>query len=460
MTSNMKPPNFLVIITDQQQAEALSCAGNADVRTPHLDRLAATGVRFRNSYCTYPMCVPSRRSMLTGKMPNQVGRTGPRPQDCDLDLSEQDWARTLGRLLEAAGYRCGWGGKWHVGLGSGSCYVPDRRQGNHGFETICPFDDNALPEACEAFFQQQDQQPFFLVASFDNPHNIGEFSTDRVLPWCEGSIDAVAPAELPNLPANFPAAPLEPEVVTAVRQSERYTVGRDQDFDPLRWRQERHGYYQMVEYVDAQIGQVVEALERAGHAENTVVIFTSDHGEMLGAHQLARKWVLYEESVKVPFIVCDPNGGRQGITDNLLISNGIDLLPTLCEYARIEPPDDLPGVSLVERIRHGDAVGRDQLIVETDLPGPHGSWGRMVRTARYAYHLYGQGRRNEQLFDLENDPGQMVNLAVQQRYRDVLDAHRRRLADWCKNAGNRGMQHYARPGCVWIPGLGWITCNR
>lgn len=131
----------------------------------------------------------------------------------------------------------------------------------------------------------------------------------------------------------------------------------------------------MVEYMDAQIGQVVQALEPAGHADNTVVIFTSDHGEMLGAHQLARKWVLYEESVKVPFVVCDPGGERQGVAYDTLVSNGLDLLPTLIKYASIEPPDGLPGVSLVERIRRGDAAGRDQLIVETDLPGPHGSWG-------------------------------------------------------------------------------------
>ncbi len=449
---NQQSPNILYILTEQQWAGAMSCAGNDDLHTPNMDRLAEEGVRFTNAYCSFPMCVPSRDSMFSGRMPHELGSRGARPTECHVNLSDEDMALTMGRLFRDAGYRCGWGGKWHWGMAPGLS-VPACDDANHGFERVCGFDDFEVSDACGEFMRSDDDQPFLLVASLDTPHNIGEFSRDKPLPWAE--LEDVRTEDYPNLPSNFPAAPYEPEAITSARQSERATMGRDQQFTLDRWRKERYGYYRLVEETDRLIGRILEALQDSGKADNTVVIFSSDHGEMHGAHQLDRKWVLYEESASVPLIIQDPHGGRRGETDEALVSNGIDLLPTVCEYAGIDIPSDLPGESLVSRVRSGSDEWRDQVVVETVLPG-NGAVGRMIRTERYAYHLYSVGCHHEQLFDMEEDPGQMVNLAVESRYENVLNEHRERLAEWCRATRDRDLSYYVRGSEVPIPGLGWV----
>jgi len=460
--SDASRPNVLYIFTDQQWAGAMSCAGNRDLRTPNMDRLAAEGVRFPNAYCSFPMCVPARASMITGRPPHALGMNGALAPDCNVDITEADLASSLGRLMSDAGYRCGWGGKWHTGLRGGGCWLPPREKLDHGFDYVAGFDDNALPDACERFLQGGDDRPFFLVASFDNPHNIGEFSRDFPLPWLDRP--TAPPEQYPNLPANFPPAPFEPEAITALRQNPapvaRNTVARDLAFDLTRWREERFGYDRLVEYVDAQVGEVLDALDAAGHREDTIVIFSSDHGEMAGAHRLARKWVLYEESACVPLIVRDPFGGRRGAVDDALVSNGLDLLPTLCGYAGIEPPTHAIGHDFGRRVRDAEAPSRENLVVETNLPDGGNTVGRMVRTRDYAYHLYKTGLHGEQLFDMHADRGQMVNLAMEPRYGEVLDDHRRRLADWCRKTNDRGLAHYAKPGHVAIPGLGWVSLTQ
>ena len=171
--SDASRPNVLYIFTDQQWAGAMSCAGNRDLRTPIMDRLAAEGVRFPNAYCSFPMCVPARASMITGRPPHALGMNGALVPDCTVDISEADLASSLGRLMSDAGYRCGWGGKWHTGLRGGGCWLPPREKLDHGFDHVAGFDDNALPDACARFLHAEDDRPFFLVASFDNPDIIG-----------------------------------------------------------------------------------------------------------------------------------------------------------------------------------------------------------------------------------------------------------------------------------------------
>lgn len=438
-------PNIVYIFTDQQSAIAMSCAGTGDLHTPHMDRLAAEGVRFENAYCAFPLCVPSRVSMLSGRMPSAQGVTGNA-----VEWSDEALAGTAGRLLREAGYRCAWGGKWHAGWGIA---LPDPGEHDFGFERISGFDDNALPGACAEFLSREHDRPFFLVASFDNPHNICEHSRDQVIPWCE--IPAVGLADCPNLPLNHAAQPQEPDAITHWRTSD---PGRSRapSYDPDRWRQFRHAYGRLVEYVDAQVGQILDAIDQSGRAEDTVVIFSSDHGDMNGAHDLNQKWVLYEESSRIPLLIRDPMGGRRSAVDARLVSNGLDLLPTLCIYAGIEPPEGLPGASWRPLIRGESAPWRDYVPVETFLNCPGGGWARMIRTERYAYHLYAAGRHREQLYDLEADPGQMVNRAVESRYAGALHEHRQRLADWCRSTNDRALTHYTHPDCLAVPGLGWV----
>ena len=184
--------------------------------------------------------------------------------------------------------------------------------------------------------------------------------------------------------------------------------------------------------VDAQIGVVLDALRAAGLEDNTLVVFTSDHGDMDSAHKLEHKSILYEESVNVPFIMSSPGRIPQGAVDNThLISNGLDLLPTLCDYAGIEAPAGRPGRSL-RPLAEGKAVEQwpDFVVSESDN-------GRMVRTQRFKYCLYDSGEHREQLTDLKDDPGEMKNLAEVPTFKSVLEQHRRLLKDWIERTGDR-----------------------
>ena len=428
-------PNIVFIFTDQQFADAMSCAGNRDLRTPAMDGLARTGVRFENAYCTYPLCTPSRASMFTGLMPHQIEVYG---NECPIP--EQRLPLELGHVLSRGGYDCVYGGKWHVPELS----IPD----GHGFRNICDLNDWDLADRCIEYLHQPHDRPFFLVASFDNPHNICEWSRQTPLPW--GSVPAATTAECPNLPANFAIPAYEPEAVGAERVPRPKSIFRAGGLSPDDWRQYRHAYYRMTEWVDVEIGRVIDAVRAAGHAENTVLIFSSDHGDGVAAHQWNQKSVLYEESVRVPLIISNADGSTIPRVDaEHLISTGLDLFPTICDYAQVEPPTDLPGRSL-RTLAEGRSVDawRDHVIAETFF-GPEigglGTHGRMVRTEHYKYIMYSWGKHREQLFDMRTDPGEMVNLAIEHRYRGILEEHRSLLERWMVETGDRSQQHYALP---------------
>lgn len=429
-------PNILFIFTDQQTAEAMSGAGNGDLQTPAMDRLATEGVRFERAYCAQPLCTPSRASLFTGLMPHQTG--APRNE---MPIAEHLRPREMGNLFAAAGYECAYGGKWHVpGL---------TIQDGHGFRRISPAvsqrpnldgGDDHLVEACKAFLREPRgrDRPFLLVASFDNPHNICEYAKGRNLP--QGSIPPAPPVEAcPALPANFGVPAHEPEAIR-FEQSAAPDIYPTAAYTADDWRRYRWAYCRLVEKVDGLIGQVLGVLEETGRKGSTLVVFSSDHGDGQGAHQWSQKCVLYEESVRVPLIVRAPSSAHGGFVDREhLVSNGLDLLPTLCDYAGIEPPPGLEGRSLRPLVE-GDpsAPWRDELVTETVFDGDRGraTRGRMLRTRRYKYVVYHWGRFREQLFDLDRDPGEMVNLAAAPSHADVLNDHRRRLADWCRRTGD------------------------
>jgi len=419
-------PNILYIFTDQQFAGAMGCAGNADLRTAAMDSLAASGVRFDLAYCTTPLCSPSRSSMFTGLMPSRTGV----PSN-GMSIRPELRERELGHLLSGAGYHCAYGGKWHLPKAS--------IEEGHAFERICDFGDDGLADACVDFLRRKHERPFFLVASFDNPHNICEWARSQELPW--GPVPEPARLEdCPNLPANFAVGAFEPEVIRIEQKcdAQKYPVV---SFTQEDWRRYRYAYYRLVEKVDWEIGRVLDALRDAGLEERTVLILSSDHGDGHGAHQWNQKSVLYEEAVRVPLIISFKGYTKPGLVDDTrLVSNGLDLLPTVCDYAQVGPPGDLEGMSL-RPVAEGapPATWREAVFSETIFDGARGyqTRGLMVRTSRYKYVAYHWGRFREQLFDMENDPGEMVNLAVDSRRRDVLNHHRRLLSERVAGAGYR-----------------------
>ena len=430
-------PNILFIFTDQQHAGMLSCAGNPHVKTPALDGLAADGARFERAYCANPVCVPSRLSMMTGVLPSRIGmedNAGVR-----LKVPPEVLAHSLGRVFRSAGYETAYGGKVHTPMS-----VPAM-----GFELVSRDQRAGLAEACSEFVRKKHDRPFLLVASFINPHDIcymairdfAEKTGTR-----EGLLDS-ARAELqalsealrlpagvsgedffarvcPPLPANFEIPEGEPEAVLRADARNFRTYAR-RNWTAHQWRLHRWAYARLTERVDAEIGRVLAALREAGLEENTLIVFSSDHGDMDSAHRLEHKSVLYEEATRVPLLVSWKGVTKAGLVDREhLVSTGLDLIPTLCDFAGVPSPPELKGRSIRELAEGRKPKSwRDSLVVENGR-------SRMLRTDRYKYIVYESGSPREQLIDLAEDPGEMKNLALDPARADVLTRHRRLLAQW------------------------------
>ena len=427
-------PNIIYIMTDQQSADAMSCAGNADVHTPNMDRLAARGVRFENAYCSLPVSGPSRASMFTGYVPSEIGMTAN-----GTPLPDSLRTQTLGDVMSEGGYDCAYGGKWHVHTNS----LPSERA--FGFERLHGHNDYGLAEACVEFLQRKRDKPFFLVASFDNPHNICEYARKQPLPFA--TIDEPESIEdCPNLPENFYVAPYDADAV-AYEKSLKYRLHPTRSYTPDDWRKYRNAYFRLVEAVDAEIGKIVDEIDRQNLWKNTVVIFTSDHGDGQGAHQWNQKSALYEEVVNVPFIVCLPGGKNAGKVLPQLVNNGTDLMPSVCDWAGVKAPSGRQGASVRPIAEKGDSSveGQPYVVSETDFSETGGgTMGWMVRSGNYKYVLYSMGLYREQLFDMTSDRGEMRNLAVEKKYGPMLEQYRAMLEDWMKKHPVKGKTPYLR----------------
>lgn len=411
-------PNIIVIMTDQQTAGAMACAGNPYVKTPAMDALAADGVRFTRAYCPYPLSGPCRASLITGRMPSEVGATdnGVRPHAADMQAG-------IGHRMTAAGYESLYAGKWHIP----EVNLPDS---GTGFRGIGQMDDPTLADACRKGLAQYDaKKPLFLIASLLNPHEICEYARNETLQY--GELAPFATEECPNLPANFMPSTYEPEALAlehaaAPRSHDTYTYTQDD------WRRYLYAYYRFVERVDTEVGRLVEVLKQRGLYDDAVILFLSDHGDGVAAHRWNQKWALIEECINVPLIVKAPKGqGLAGVRNDEALSNvGLDLYTTVCDYAGVTlDSTHYRGRSLRPVVEGRQTTLHDGVVVETLLSGV-GIRGWSVIEKKYKYVLYQWGRNREQLFDLESDPGEMVNLAVDRRYAPELARLRAQLYDW------------------------------
>lgn len=425
-------PNILFVFTDQQTRNAMSAVGNPWVRTPHMDSLARNGVLFQNAYCTSPVCTPSRASLVTGRMPHETGVEW-------NDIPIPPGFPTLGDVFREAGYETVWAGKWHV-----PDSYPDREDAIPGFRNLvlprlpqlglgAVADGPATDRAVE-FIRREHRQPFLLTVSLHNPHDICYWIMER---HRELLARFVPTGDLPPLPPNFPIAPDEPEFIQICRRREHY--GNQQvwsrKWDESQWRTYLGLYNRLVEHADANLGRILGALKHAGLDENTVVIFTSDHGEGVAAHNWVVKLMLYEEVAGVPFIASGPGIRRGVVTDHF--SSGIDLMPTFCDYAGVEPPPGLHGQTL-RAVLEGNSAPEREFVVSELLPDLKRTElkGRMLRTARYKYVVFTHGARPEMLFDLAHDPGETKNLVRDPACREELQRHRTLLASWINQTGD------------------------
>jgi len=416
-TINNVRPNVLLIITDQQHRETISAINTKHTNTPGLDNLYSRGTYFKQSYCTSPVCSPSRSSIFTGRMPSETGvyENG--------KAIRKDFPN-IGQWLSKDGiYESVYAGKWHI---------PKSATSNiQGFKVLVPgiggrgmMADTSVSMACEGYLRNyESDNPFFMVASFLQPHDICQWiRVNKKLPddFDIGKIKDV----LPQLPENFGFDPDEPEPVSTYRDKQHQIKD---NWTKEHWKYYKWCYYRMIEQVDGEIENILVTLKETGLDENTLVIFTSDHGEGLAEHQFTIKNVLYEAAERVPFIILLP--GRipeKQIISNRLVS-GLDVFPTICEYAGIKPPVGIKGMSLRPILEGKKTDWRSFVVAESTNVGDH--LGRMVRSKNYKYIIYANDGK-EQLFDLKNDPGELKNLASNPEFVSVLRQHRSLLKNW------------------------------
>ncbi len=410
-------PNIIWIMTDQHCANALSCAGNANVKTPNIDRLAEHGVRFTNAYCAMPLSGPSRASMITGLMPCQSGVL-----ENEKPLPEQLQRTTLGDVVRGAGYDCAYAGKWHVNTIS----LPSENA--FGFDRIALNGDAGVAPACVEYLQQKHDKPFFMVASFINPHNICEFARGQRTPHADIPVP-LSLDECPELPVNYAVQPDEPKILRH-EKSLNYSLYPTVDYEDNDWRYYLYAYYRLVEAVDAQIGRIVDEIDRQNLWKNTVIVFMSDHGDGAAAHQWNQKTALYEEVANVPFIVCLPGGKKAGSQSDALVHAGIDIMPTFAAVAGVAVPEGRKGRNILKSNLSGPAQSPEYIVTETNFKQTSGAYGFMVRTADYKYVIYDKGKYREQLFDMRSDRVEMHNLAADPAYAAELTRHRAILWNW------------------------------
>jgi arylsulfatase A-like enzyme len=444
----MKRPNILFIMTDQQSATMMSCAGNKYLDTPAIDSIAASGIRFDRAYCANPVCIPSRFALFTGRYPSAVGLRSNDVSTILGEIPEEIKQNGLGYRLKAAGYKALYGGKQHL---------PKMRAVDLGFDYFCEDERENLADACADILMKPFDQPFFMTVSFINPHDIcymaiAEFAKNlnlngitsdsnpvegllkrgetelkclkEALKIPEGMSEEHFFKELcPPLPPNFESQENEPEAIWAIKSQRQFKKHAHENFTDKQWRMHRWAYCKLTERVDSQIATVLNALKASGHEDDTVVIFTSDHGDMDSAHRMEHKTALYEEACRIPMIIKYPSEIPEGLIDSKhLISNGLDLIPTIMDYADIEQSEELKGKSL----RH--------LHSEINNSGTYSNWrtildiesefGHAVVTDKYKYILYDNGENREQLMDLEYDPHEMRNSLEDSEHRDIIKSFR------------------------------------
>ncbi len=445
-------PNILFIFSDQHRADTMGCAGHAHVKTPNLDRLAASGTRFERIYAPSPLCGPSRSALLTGRTVANCGA-----YDNHAHLRKDMGLPTLGTLFRDAGYVTGAFGKLHVAgetderdLGFSEralrIFTSTKNDYQHtiGLEKFwqyCSFiarykpspeskerhDYNRKNEPIELeenlildsmtvdrsieFLKTHRADPFFLWVGLDKPH------PELYAPKRFHEMYSPEDMELPEN-RHFDRSRLP----DTIRDNPRFPIADGRDDDEMR--NGMAAYFACVSYMDEQAGRVLDTLDELDLRDNTIVVYSTDHGENLFNHQLIQKHCFFEEAVRVPLIVRIPGVTEEGTTRNQLASL-LDLLPTFCDACGIPPPAQLDGKSLLPTLRD-NAPLRDEVFSEYYKGGTP---ERMIRTERWKY-VHSEGDLH-QLYDLETDPQENNNLIDDPAYAEIRkDLDARLCRDW------------------------------
>jgi arylsulfatase A-like enzyme len=435
-----RPPNILIICTDQHRNGFLGLDG-ARVQTPSLDALAQKGIRFTRSYCTTPLCCPSRSSFVTGLMPHSTGVT-------TNGIAVREGIPNIGSVLRGAGYETAWTGQYDLPMEyplesdptPGFDYLPyqDRDTAGGGYPLRIKghpdnwkyetgtFSDRFTAANAERFISRKHEKPFLLVVSFTNPHDICFTDLyDR-----EGDIPT---GEFPSLPVNHEPPVGEPDMLAQTRWTHEGSAAVAKGWDGAGWRRSLAIYSRLVNRVDKEIGKVISAIEKAGLVEDTAIIYSADHGEGGASHKWLGKLSPYEESVGVPMVVSWPGHLPAGVVDNRSLVSGVDIMPTVCSIAGVNAPAGISGIDVT-----GKRPGKRDCVFASMYPVTEGSveeW-RMARTDRFKYVACSIGNAREALFDLSKDPGETRNIAGEPGAKGELERHRGLLRDFMRSGGD------------------------
>ncbi|MFC1635651.1 sulfatase-like hydrolase/transferase [Planctomycetota bacterium] len=467
-TRRRDKPNLLFLWTDEQRADTIAAYGNTRIHNPNLNRLSRESVIFRNAYVTQPVCTPNRSAVMTGQWPHTTGCTKnniPLPTDVPC----------LPEWLGDPDYRTAYMGKWHLG---------DEIFAQHGFREWVAIEDGYTPyygegrdrsrrsdyhhflieqgyqpdsgdkfsrsfaarrpiehckpkflemKACD-FLRRHRNEPFILYINFLEPH----------MPFF-GPLDNEHDPNEVQLPANFndPLEENEPLRYQLIREycQAKYGAGED-DIRGLIAR-----YWGLVTQVDRSVGAILRTLEDLGLAENTIVVYTSDHGDMMGSHHMVEKSVMYEEAVRIPWLMRIPQLGGGGRTLTKPISQ-IDMVPTLLDLFGVDTGRSFPGQSLVPLIK-GKSVAQEDVFIEwnpnsgalkikkggtklaskTALKNIENEHSRAIISPD-GWKLCLSDKDKSQLFNLREDPGETRNLFDSGLHHDVILKLTRKIHKW------------------------------
>lgn len=457
-TAGSPKMNVLFLIADDLNCD-LHCYGHPRVKSPNIDRLAARGVRFEHAYCQFPLCSPSRSSFLTGRRPNATHiHTNPRSGQFSSDYRPTPHFRdfipdtvTMPQLFRRHGYAAARVGKlYHYGVPgqigtSGLDDVAswdfvvnpagrDKAEENKIF-TLTPHSygatlswlaaeggdleqtDGLSATAGVSLLEEYKDRPFFLAVGFYRPH------TPYVAPKRYFGEYDVHEIELPGL--SHADRERTPAAAYASAKHEQEAMS-----DDVR-REAIQAYWASITFMDAQLGRVLDALDRLGLTDKTIVVMTSDHGYHLYQHGLWQKMSLFENSAHVPLIISVPGGAGRGESSAGPVEL-VDIYATLADLCGLPAPDYLDGTSLRPALDDPSKSVKEAAFTQIR----RGDFdGYSVRTARWRYTLWDRGRKGEQLYDMQSDPGELTNLAADPSHAQTVARLRAQLQSYSNGSG-------------------------
>ncbi len=467
-------PNIVWVMCDEMRHDSLGILSDGYVQTPNLDALAREGTFFRNAYCASPVCSPARASWFTGLYPHahlQLRNYGPNVHD-QPGCRMRDDAVTIADVLAEQGYRCGNVGVWHLGgderaqhgFDAGWCiyrYLPS----DYSDPLFEYFESEGLANPYKSDWPGKvrygpNSLPFGTID--DIRQNRTTWTIDRAIDFLDESVDHEAPFFL-LCGVKDP----HPEMLVTPEQLDRYSEGDvplpDSRHDPLdgkpayqerakfrippgsltdaEYRRMFRHYYALVTHIDDQVGRLLDHLDRIGQRENTIFLFNSDHGELLGDHGFVEKCLLYESSVRVPQILSWPAGLPSGQEIETPIG-GVDLMPTLLDFAGAQLPDRLDGWSVADPLR--DGVEPASAPVFAEIASQEAIYGNSRTDEHLSAHVmllddgwkYVRNRHDiDELYDLTHDPGEMHNLAKHPEHEDRISEMREQISTIVSRTG-------------------------